>query len=114
MAEDSGSFEQSKRSAALVKEGLPTGIALFSFEGTHLVAVRHFGVRLLARVPLKGQFATFTIGSRRGLFDRTADGSEAKGREIFENCIEKNFHVSNMKRPATAYFRNRCGCNFRN
>ena len=32
---------------------------------------------------------------------------------IFENCIEKNFHVSvrYMKRLAATYFRNCCECN---
>src|SRR5579862_2556824 len=51
-------------------------------------------------------------GRRSYLPITSRDGNDAIGREILENCIEKNFHVSNMKRPVTSYFRKRHGCNF--
>jgi len=35
--------------------------------------------------------------------DHEREGDEAGDGEIFENCIEKNFHVSNMK-AASSFF----------
>jgi hypothetical protein len=55
--------------------------ALFSFEGTNLALVRRFGVRLTVSSFSKGHLAVLC-------FNKAGDG------EFLENCIEKNFHVS--------------------
>ena len=93
--------------------------ALFSFEGTNLIAVRHPRCATdCVRVPLKARFASSlaagvfkdiasrALGSEPPPFTQVnkAIHDDAIGREILENCIEKNFHVSNMKRSVTSYF----------
>ncbi len=58
--------------------GLPTGTALFSFEGTNLIPSSTLAFDSSVKPLPQSRMAR----------------NEASRREIFENCIEKNFHVS--------------------
>src|SRR5580658_354166 len=83
--------------------------ALFSFEGTNLALVRRFGVRLTASSFSKGHYCC-SLQSRQAFSRKSparsrsarpkcttvheATRDEELGGEFLENCIEKNFHVS--------------------
>jgi hypothetical protein len=68
--------------------------AQFSFEGTTSSAVRHASVRLQGTRACHSVYSSAydrTLGSDS--FDRESARGCASDGEIFENCIEKNFHV---------------------
>jgi hypothetical protein len=64
--------------------------ALFSFEGMNLD--RSSRLRLSTIVAVPSPFASATTRFASSAISRPSDA--AIGREILENCIEKNFHVS--------------------
>ena len=84
--------------------------ALFSFEGTNLALVRRFGVRLPASSFSKGHHPFVLVrrfqgnrhrAQRPARNERTkfttvneSASDEVGDGEFLENCIEKNFHVS--------------------
>ena len=85
------------RNGGLPMNRLRFGTALFSFEGMNLDRSSRKRLRTIEAVP--SSIACTRRDSHTHAISRASDA--AIGREILENCIEKNFHVSRHMKAAS-------------